>query len=70
MQQAAKFWAQVRNMGRPTADDSALDGDVILAAQAVGLAGLGDTLIIATTNPKHLAHFADARAWADIPPQA
>src|SRR2546422_162611 len=41
MLKAAEFWAQARNRGKPTADDKALDGDVILAAQATLLTNLG-----------------------------
>lgn len=63
---AAEFWAQARTMGKPTAPDAALDGDVILAAQAAVLGTSGRQIIIATTNVKHLELFADARLWRDI----
>lgn len=64
MRQAAIFWAQARQQGRPTADDKALDGDVILAAQAITL-GVAD-VVIATTNVGHLSRFAPAALWPDI----
>ncbi len=64
MRQAAVFWAQARQQGRPTADDKALDGDMILAAQAVTL-GVAD-VVIATTNVGHLSRFASAALWPDI----
>ncbi len=60
---AARLWADARNSGRPTAHDHALDGDVILAAQA---RHLGDDVVIATTTPAHLARYADARHWSAI----
>lgn len=66
MRRAAEFWAEARNLGRPTADDKALDGDVILAAQASAVASLGHEVVIATTNVGHLSLFADARKWEDI----
>ncbi len=66
MRQAAVFWAEARRQGRPTADDKALDGDVILAAQVVLTAtGYGDA-IVATENVGHLARFVTAYAWWDI----
>ncbi len=65
MRQAAVFWAQARQQGRPTADDKALDGDVILAAQAITL-GATD-VVIATTNVGHLSRFVPAALWPDIP---
>ena len=64
--QAAQFWAEARRLGKPTAVDSALDGDVILCAQAAELTRLGHETVIATTNVKHLEIFADARLWREI----
>ncbi len=66
MLKAAEFWATARNQGRTTADAKALDGDVILAAQAHILSKIGYEVIIATTNVKHLSLFADARKWREI----
>ncbi len=66
MLRAAEFWAQVRKLGRPTADNKALDGDVILAAQAALLAERGDEVIVATTNVGHPTRFVDAREWQGI----
>jgi predicted nucleic acid-binding protein len=64
--QAALFWAQARRMGKPTASDLALDGDVILCAQAVTLVNQGHQVSVATTNVKHLELFTDARLWRDM----
>lgn len=64
MRQAASFWAEARQQGRPTAADPALDGDVILAAQAATLEREG--VIVATTNVKHLSWFVPAGHWVDI----
>ena len=63
---AAQFWAQVRKQGMPTADDKALDGDVILAAQATPIQDEGHEVIIATTNVGHLSRLAQAKTWRDI----
>lgn len=63
---AAEFWARARNEGYPTSDDKALDGDVILAAQAQAFDNRGDDIIIATTNIGHLSRFATADVWENI----
>ncbi len=63
---AAQLWADARRRGRPTAEPNALDGDVILAAQAILEANQGNEVVIATTNVKHLSQFVDAREWLSI----
>lgn len=65
---AAKMWGQARNAGIPTAGADALDGDVILAAQALSLGLSGTDLIVATTNPAHLSRFVPAELWTSITP--
>ncbi len=68
MLMAAQLWAQARKQGQPTADNKALDADVILAAQAILLALTEDEVIIATTNVGHLARFTAAKNWQEILP--
>ena len=63
---AAKLWAEVRQSGQTTADPKSLDGDVILASQALLQAQQGYEVIVATTNVKHISRFVDARLWTDI----
>ncbi len=67
IRRAAELWAQARQQGQPTAPDLALDGDVILCAQAIILtAQEGDQVVIATTNPGHLSRYAQAEEWSKI----
>ncbi len=66
MRKAAQFWAQMRKQGMPTANDKALDGDVILAAQAILIQDEGYDVIIATTNVGHLSRLAQAKTWREI----
>lgn len=61
MLKAAELWADARSQGKPTADDKALDGDVILAAQALQIDGT-----IVTENPGHLALFAKVERWQQV----
>ena len=64
LRRAAAFWAEARRKGRPTAPDPALDGDVILAAQAATLNR--PDVVVATTNPRHLSLYVPAELWTDI----
>ncbi len=68
MHDAASLWADARNAGRPTAHPHALDGDVILAAQArsAQAAYVRETAAVVTTNVEHLARYTNARLWTDI----
>ncbi len=70
MHRAAEFWADVRRHGLPTAADSGLDADAILAAQADLIGNPGDVVTVATSNARHLARFPgiDAREWSSIAP--
>ena len=68
MHDAASLWADARNAGHPTAHPHALDGDVILAAQArsAQIEMASEPVVVATTNVAHLARYTDARLWTDI----
>lgn len=66
MLKAAEFWAAARNQGLPTAADTALDGDVILAAQVALLSKDGHQGVVATTNVRHLELFVEAHKWNEI----
>jgi hypothetical protein len=66
MLMAAQFWAEARNLGRPTSKDDSLDADVILAGQAAALAEDGQKPVIATTNVKHLSRVTQASLWHDV----
>lgn len=64
----AKLWAQARKSGTSTADPKELDGDVLIAAQALDM-GLPQTdFIIATVNVGHLSLFVPADLWTNITP--
>jgi hypothetical protein len=64
----AKLWAQARNAGTATADPKELDGDVLIAAQALDTGLSPSEFIIATVNVGHLALFVPADLWTNILP--
>lgn len=68
MRDAAELWARARIHGHPTAHDAALDGDVLLAAQARSLqiAAPDEIVVVATTNVAHLERYVNARYWTEI----
>jgi predicted nucleic acid-binding protein len=68
MDEACSMWAHVRRAGVPTAPDDALDGDAILAAQALVAAPGWNRVVIATTNVDHLTRFPriNAMRWWEI----
>jgi hypothetical protein len=66
MLKAADLWAAVRIQGKPTADRHALDGDAILAAQALTYDAANRSIVIATDNVVHLSRFVAAQAWETI----
>ncbi len=68
MRLAAELWGQARNSGWATADPKAIDGDVILAAQALTLLPRPAALLVATTNIAHLARYVSADLWENIVP--
>ncbi|MEQ8996978.1 MAG: type II toxin-antitoxin system VapC family toxin [Coleofasciculus sp. B1-GNL1-01] len=70
MQKAAKFWAEARQSHIPTADAQNIDADMIISAQWSLLSQEfpGRTVLIATTNIRHLRIFAEEKAmeWNNI----
>jgi toxin FitB len=63
LRHAAELWAEARSLGKPTAAEHALDGDVILAAQALAVSGT-----VVTRNRKHLSRFVTAKDYTEIDP--
>lgn len=67
---AAALWAAARKGGYSTAHKFKLDGDVILAAQAIVTSAAKERIIIATRNVRHLSRYStntvEAREWSNI----
>lgn len=68
IRKAAELWAEARNMGYATADAKALDGDVIVAAQALVSGFATSEFLVATDNVNHLARYVPANDWRNISP--
>lgn len=68
MRIAAELWARARREHRPTAGDQALDGDVIVAAQAIAYCSEADDWMVATENAADLSRYVGdrARSWVVI----
>jgi predicted nucleic acid-binding protein len=62
MRDAAGLWAELRGRGQPTAPDEALDGDVILGAQA----RRQEPHLVATENLRHLGRICNAIDWLQL----
>jgi predicted nucleic acid-binding protein len=58
---AARLWAMLRNAGVPTAASAGLDGDVLIAAQA-----LAEDAVVITTNTRHFERVVRAGSWRDF----
>lgn len=60
---AAQLWAIFRSQEMPTADEKNIDVDVIIAVQCqlFQQENLGQNLVVAITNVKHLSRFLQAQ---------
>lgn len=65
-EEAARLWAQARNIGIAMTGDASLDADSILCAQVLSLQLPPTDYVVATTNPKHLTRFVAAEDWQSI----
>ena len=65
---AAQLWANVRQVGLPTADLKDLDCDVLLAAQVLDLNLAAGSFIVVTGNVRHLSRLVACDIWQNIVP--
>jgi predicted nucleic acid-binding protein len=54
--------ARQREVGRPGAAAEALDGDMLVAAQA-----LAENATVVTANPRHFDGLVSALQWNEVP---
>jgi len=62
LEQASRLWADARHAGKQTSAPHSLDGDVILAAQAIEVDG-----VVVTENLSHLSRFVTSYRWHELP---
>ena len=62
IRRAAGLWAEARRQGQPTSGGQSIDGDVILAAQALEYCSDADDWWVATENEQHLSRDLGDRA--------
>ncbi len=65
---AAELWAWSRQRGVVTAHELAIDGDVILAAQALTAGQPTGEIVVVTSNVPHLSHLVPADLWTNLGP--
>ncbi len=58
---AARLWAEQRKAGKVTASEAGLDGDVLIAAQAIA-----EDAVVVTPNAKHFEALVRAVHWRDV----
>lgn len=58
---AARLWSLQRKAGRVTAAEGGLDGDVLIAAQA-----LAEDAVIVTPNTRHFDSMVRAVTWQEV----
>ena len=66
LDRASELRAAARTSGLPTAGNQALDGDLILATQALIAVNSEDVVTNATDNVGHLSRFVNAEPWISI----
>jgi len=59
---AASLWALLRRTGKAAAADQALDGDVLIAAQAIA-----DEATVVTSNKRHFEPLVPVLDWDEVP---
>lgn len=59
---AANLWALLRRTGRVTAPDAALDGDVLIIAQAIA-----EEAVVVTSNKRHFEPLVQVLDWHEVP---